>query len=62
MFASGIASGHPLAADWLFLIAAILFVLAAVINIAGGTIAARFNPLNLAFVASALIAFGLLVL
>lgn len=62
MIASGIASGHVLAADWLFLVAAILFVLAAIINIAGGTVAARFNPLNLAFIGLALVAFGWLVL
>lgn len=62
MYASGIASGHVLAADWLFLIAAILFVIAAIVNFLGGTILAKVNPLTVTFVGLALFAFAFVLL
>ena len=62
MIANGIASGHVLAADWLFLIAFVLFVVAFVINWVGGTIAAKVNPLSLLFAGLALVAVAWLVL
>lgn len=57
-----IAHSHVDAADVLFLIAAIVFAIACVINWVGGAIAARVNPLTLAFAGLALIAFAWLLL
>ena len=62
MIASGIASGHVLAADWLFLIAAILFALAFIISWLGGTAPARLAPVNLVAAGLALVAFAWLLL
>ena len=57
-----ISHGHVDAADWLFLIAAIVFVIAAIINWLGGVLATRVNPATLTCVGLALVAFAWLLL
>lgn len=61
MIAAGITSGHVLLADWLFLIAAVLFVLYAfVVN--GVNVIPNGRGAAIQALALALVAIGLLVL
>jgi len=62
MIATGISSGHVTAADWLWLIAAVLFALAFIINVLGGTAAAKVNPLNLLFAGLTLTVIAFMIL
>lgn len=62
IIASGIASGHVLAADWLFLIAAILFAVGCLLTLAGVVIAQRFTPTVLMLAGLALFAFAFMLL
>ena len=61
MISAGISDGHVLAADWLFLIAAILCIVAFIINLLGDTVN-RLSPLTLLIAAVGCVAFAWLLL